>query len=265
MLLQANDFRGLHEDQGVRAPDRRLRPVGQHHSPGSTSSAARRAQPAHGLTWPLLLRSDGTKLGKSTGARGLARPAAHQPVPVPPVLDADRRRRSPTAAAGSRSRPLEEVERSSPSTPRRRNAGSAQRALARELTALVHGAAAARRRRRRPPVSSAATRRRRRRPRSRPLRREVPDDRRGGRRPLGDGRRPSLVTTGLAQRRSARRAGISAKRGVRGQRGPLLEPATGSRTCRCSTIATSCCAGQDDVPPGRDFVGREVDGRGGRR
>ena len=31
MLLQANDYRHLHETLGVRAPGRRLRPVGQHH------------------------------------------------------------------------------------------------------------------------------------------------------------------------------------------------------------------------------------------
>ena len=36
MLLQANDFRHLHEHHGVRAADRRLRPVGQHHRRAST-------------------------------------------------------------------------------------------------------------------------------------------------------------------------------------------------------------------------------------
>ena len=110
-------------------------------SPASTSiRRATRRPRSTPCRWPLLTAPDGTKLGKTTGRPHLARPGPHQPVPVLPALDADRRpagRRVPgpvhAAAASTRST------RSWPThaaAPERR---AAQRRLAGEVTALVHG------------------------------------------------------------------------------------------------------------------------------
>ncbi len=74
----------------------------------STSSESASVRTAYGLTWPLLLKADGTKFGKSAGRSGVARPGPHEPVPVPPVLRAGRRRRrrapAPAVHAAARSR-----------------------------------------------------------------------------------------------------------------------------------------------------------------
>ena len=66
MLLQANDFRHLHAAHGVELQ------MGGSDQWGNITAGIdliRRTtgQPAHGVTWPLLLRSDGQKFGKSTG------------------------------------------------------------------------------------------------------------------------------------------------------------------------------------------------------
>ena len=59
MLLQANDYRWLHEHQGVRAPDRRLGPVGQHPLRRRPDPPQRPAPLVHALCWPLLTAPDG--------------------------------------------------------------------------------------------------------------------------------------------------------------------------------------------------------------
>ena len=63
-LLQANDYLHLSRNARGRAADRRLRPVGQ---PAGGVDLIRRAdgRHVHAFTWPLLLRSDGKKFGKS--------------------------------------------------------------------------------------------------------------------------------------------------------------------------------------------------------
>ena len=75
--------------------------------------------------------------------RGLARPRQDQPVPVPPVLDPDRRRAGRRYLLHLSLRPLDEIEallEAHAAAPERR---LAQRALADELTELVHGPQAA--------------------------------------------------------------------------------------------------------------------------
>ena len=66
MLLQANDFRHLHDEYGVELQ------MGGSDQWGNITAGIdliRRTSggSAHGLTWPLLLRTDGQKFGKSTG------------------------------------------------------------------------------------------------------------------------------------------------------------------------------------------------------
>ncbi len=80
MLLQANDFCVLHREHGVRAAGGRLRPVGQHHRRASTWCGAAAARWCTGLTAPLIVRSDGSKFGKSRGRQRLALCGAHQRV-----------------------------------------------------------------------------------------------------------------------------------------------------------------------------------------
>ncbi len=66
MLLQANDFRHLHEAYDVEIQ------MGGSDQWGNITAGIdlirkTTGKAAHGLTWPLLLRSDGTKFGKTEG------------------------------------------------------------------------------------------------------------------------------------------------------------------------------------------------------
>ncbi len=66
MLLQAHDYAWLHENEGVELQ------IGGSDQWGNIAAGVdlvrRRTQQAvHGLTWPLLLRKDGTKYGKTAG------------------------------------------------------------------------------------------------------------------------------------------------------------------------------------------------------
>ena len=89
MLLQAHDYLRLQSHRGVRAPGRRLRPVGQHHRRRRPRPRGSRATPCTGSRWPLLPAPDGSKLGKSTGGRVW--------------LDPARTARTGSTSAGSRS------------------------------------------------------------------------------------------------------------------------------------------------------------------
>ncbi len=142
MLLQANDFRHLHDTYGVELQ------MGGSDQWGNitagidlirkTTGAA-----AHGLTWPLLLRSDGTKFGKTEGGAVWLDPERTSPyqfrqfwIQAADDVIGDYLLRFST-------RPLDEVQAAIADhqlAPERR---LAQRALARELTELVHGPAAA--------------------------------------------------------------------------------------------------------------------------
>jgi tyrosyl-tRNA synthetase len=142
MLLQANDFRHLHAMHGVELQ------MGGSDQWGNITAGIdliRRTtgQAAHGLTWPLLLRSDGQKFGKTAGGAVWLDPQRTSPyqfrqfwVQTDDADVASRLRWFSTRA-------LEEVEAvlaEHEAAPERR---TAQRALARELTELVHGTAAA--------------------------------------------------------------------------------------------------------------------------
>ncbi len=100
-----------------------------------------------GLTFPLITKADGTKFGKTEERRRLARPEEDQPVPVLPVLHQHRGQHGAglpeevhAPVGRPRSRPWRRGTRRIPA------AREAHKALAREVTTLVHGKAALRRR-----------------------------------------------------------------------------------------------------------------------
>jgi tyrosyl-tRNA synthetase len=143
MLLQANDFRWLFEHRGVELQ------MGGSDQWGNITAGIdliRRTlgATAHGLTWPLVARSDGEKMGKSTGGALWLDPERTSPyqfrqfwVQIP---DADVER----FLLQFTFRPVDEVHQlveAHRAAPERRGA---QRALAHDVTALVHGEEAAR-------------------------------------------------------------------------------------------------------------------------
>ena len=91
MLLQAHDYLLAAPRPRRRAADRRLGPVGQHPVGRRPDPPGASGATVHGLSWPLLTAPDGTKLGQDHRRPHLARPGPHEPVPVLPALDADRR------------------------------------------------------------------------------------------------------------------------------------------------------------------------------
>ncbi|MGH9187507.1 MAG: tyrosine--tRNA ligase, partial [Acidimicrobiales bacterium] len=143
MLLQAHDYLWLHEHHGCELQ------VGGSDQWGNITAGIdlirRRASHAvHGLTWPLWLRSDGEKFGKSATGDNLWL-GAHRTSPYQffqywmHVPDADARRFLLQLTL----LPVPEVEAivaSHGAAPERREG---QRALAREVTTVVHGAGAA--------------------------------------------------------------------------------------------------------------------------
>ena len=165
MLLQANDYLWLHDHLGCELQ------IGGSDQWGNIISGVdliRRTRQG-AVPRPGLAAADG---GRRLQARqvdrrpAVARPGQDVAVPVPPALDAARRRASSTSSCRCFSlRPLAEIEALLAGP--RRSAGAArcaQRALADEVTALVHGAAAAprpRRGRRRAVRRRPARRRRR--------------------------------------------------------------------------------------------------------
>jgi tyrosyl-tRNA synthetase len=142
MLLQANDFRHLHDAHGVELQ------MGGSDQWGNITAGIdliRRTSggSAHGVTWPLLTKSDGTKFGKTASGAVWLDPARTSPFQFRQFWlqtdDADVRDRLMRFSL----RPLAEIEdvlARHESAPHER---SAQRALAHEITALVHGTAAA--------------------------------------------------------------------------------------------------------------------------
>jgi len=142
MLLQAYDFRRLCEDHGVTLQ------MGASDQWGNIVAGIdyiRRVlrTPAYGITCPLLLRSDGTKFGKSE--KGAVWISADRTSPytfyqfVINLSDDDARRFALFFSLTDRE-PLEKLFAQHAGAPARR---ALQRHLARELTTLVHGAAAA--------------------------------------------------------------------------------------------------------------------------
>lgn len=142
MLLQANDFRWLYEHHGVELQ------MGGSDQWGNITAGIdliRRtlAKAAHGLTWPLLTRADGTKMGKSVGGAVWLDPDKTSPYQFRQFLvqtDDELVRRYLLHLS---LRPFGEIEallEAHAAAPERR---LAQRALADELTELVHGPLAA--------------------------------------------------------------------------------------------------------------------------
>lgn len=143
MLLQANDFRHLHEAHGVELQ------MGGSDQWGNITAGIdliRRTHgaAAHGVTWPLLTKADGTKFGKT--ADGAVWLDAERTSPYQfrqfwiQVDDADVRDRLLRFSM----RPIAELEALITDHEAAPHERAAQRSLANELTALVHGDDAAR-------------------------------------------------------------------------------------------------------------------------
>jgi tyrosyl-tRNA synthetase len=142
MLLQAHDYRWLHGNRGVELQ------IGGSDQWGNILSGVdliRRARSTavHALCWPLLLAPDGTKLGKTTGARTWLSAERTSPYRFFQhwMQTDDRQVREFLAKFTLLPLPdVDELVAAHEKAPERREA---QRALAREVTGLVHGPAAA--------------------------------------------------------------------------------------------------------------------------
>jgi len=142
MLLQANDFLWLHDHLGCDIQ------IGGSDQWGNIISGVdlirrKRQHQVHAFSWPLLTASDGSKLGKTTGARIWLDPMKTSPYQLRQhflqVADEDLRQQLLTFSL----RPISELEElmlAHEAEPHRR---LGQRALAHEITAIVHGDAAA--------------------------------------------------------------------------------------------------------------------------
>jgi tyrosyl-tRNA synthetase len=143
MLLQANDYAWLHEHEGCELQ------IGGSDQWGNILSGVdlirrRRGAAVHALCWPLLTAADGTKLGKTTGARVWLDPelttpyAFHQHWMTTEDADVARMLAQFTLL------PMDDVDAlvaAHAEAPGRR---LGQRALAAAVTELVHGPEAAR-------------------------------------------------------------------------------------------------------------------------
>ncbi len=143
MLLQANDFRHLYVEHGVELQ------MGGSDQWGNITAGIdlirkTASGTAHGLTWPLLLRSDGSKFGKTADGAVWLDPDKTSPYQFRQFwLQADDDAVADYLLRFS-TRPLDEVRdviARHQEAPHRR---VAQRSLATELTTLVHGEEAAR-------------------------------------------------------------------------------------------------------------------------
>jgi tyrosyl-tRNA synthetase len=142
MLLQANDFRHLHATHGVEMQ------MGGSDQWGNITAGIdliRRTTgaTAHGLTWPLLLKSDGTKFGKTADGAVWLDPERTSPyqfrqfwVQTDDAVVGDYLLRFSLCPVDD----VQAVIAEHAAAPERR---IAQRRLARELTELVHGREAA--------------------------------------------------------------------------------------------------------------------------
>ena len=141
-LLQANDFYELHLRH-----DCRLQFGGSDQWGNITAGVdfvrRRGAGPVYGFTTPLVLKADGTKFGKSEGGSVWLDPAMTSPYAFYQFwVNADDRDIANYLRFFS-FKPRAELEELEKATADRPAARLAQRALADELTALVHGRAAA--------------------------------------------------------------------------------------------------------------------------
>ena len=143
MLLQANDYLWLHDHLGCELQ------IGGSDQWGNIVSGVdlirrKRQVAAHALAWPLLTSPEGQKLGKTTGARVWLDPEKTTPYQFHQhwmQLDDDEvAQQLPMFSL----RPLGEIEDILVTHAGARHERRAQRALADDLTALVHGRDAAR-------------------------------------------------------------------------------------------------------------------------
>ncbi len=142
MLLQANDFRHLCEHHGCEMQ------MGGSDQWGNITAGIdligkRLGRDAHGLTWPLVTRADGSKFGKT--AQGTVWLDARRTSPYQfrqywvQVADDE----VEATLARFSLRPMAEIAEILAEQRRAPQSRVAQRALARELTTLVHGEEAA--------------------------------------------------------------------------------------------------------------------------
>src|SRR4051794_18293042 len=138
MLLQANDYWWLHHNRGCELQ------IGGSDQWGNILSGVdlirrRDGVAVHALCWPLLTAPDGTKLGKSTGARIWLDPKRTSPYQLfQHFLNTDDRQVRQMLAWFTLL-PIEEIDAvvaAHEAAPERREA---QRLLAQEVVALVHG------------------------------------------------------------------------------------------------------------------------------
>lgn len=142
MLLQANDFRHLCEHFGCEMQ------LGGSDQWGNITvgiDLIRKVlgKGAYGLTWPLITKADGTKFGKTASGAVWLDPARTSPYQFRQfwmqVSDIDIERFLPQFSL----RPMNEIVGLLAEQRERPESRVAQRALAHEMTSIVHGAAAA--------------------------------------------------------------------------------------------------------------------------
>src|SRR3954452_10910309 len=142
MLLHAYDYWWLHEHHGCQLQ------IGGSDQWGNILSGVdlirrRDGVAVHALCWPLLTAADGTKLGKTTGARIWLDPGRTSPYELYQHFIQTDDRQVRQLLAWLTLLPVDEIDRlivGHEAAPERRQA---QRLLAREVTAIVHGRAAA--------------------------------------------------------------------------------------------------------------------------
>lgn len=138
MLLQAHDFLHLEEHQGVQlqigGSDQWGNMIG-----GVDLIRRVRGQPAWALAWPLLTAPDGTKLGKTTGARIWLDPERTSPYQFFQHWMATDDRQVRQFLLQFTLLPVADVDTALASHEHDPGQRSAQRLLAREVTGLVHG------------------------------------------------------------------------------------------------------------------------------
>ena len=138
MLLQANDFRHLHREHGV---DLQMGGSDQWGNIVAGIDLVRRTSgdTVHGLTWPLLTKSDGSKFGKTASGAVWLDPNKTSPFQFRQFwVQID-----DTSVDGLLPRfslrPIDEIEALLAAHRAAPEARAAQRALADEMTVLVHG------------------------------------------------------------------------------------------------------------------------------
>ncbi len=142
MLLQANDYLWLHDNLGCDIQ------IGGSDQWGNIISGVdlirrKRQHQVHAFSWPLLTASDGSKLGKTAGARTWLDPVKTSPYQLRQhflqIADEDLRQQVLTFSLLPIPQ-IDELLAAHDEAPHRR---IGQRTLAHELTALVHGNEAA--------------------------------------------------------------------------------------------------------------------------